>query len=215
MSTVMGVAILATLAFFTRLANLPVAASVAALAIPIDVAAQAVWRPMAVARRISWKLVVGVALTLALALVLLASRAWFYTGVFSFTYGTSFGINRVWLADMPLSVGFQRMIESFGVLLTLNDPPRFSLYSIPLLLAAAASVGAMARITGLREMPLAAVLFFAGCSSLALLVRGIAYSGRYSTHLLGAGCAVATLAVALLVMPFTRRRLSSPESPQS
>ncbi|MGH9382687.1 MAG: hypothetical protein ACRD2N_00090 [Vicinamibacterales bacterium] len=195
----MAAALMATLAFYTRLANFPVALSIAAMAVPLGVPAIAIWRPMRVLRQTSWRLVIGITVTLAVALVLFALHTWYYAGVFSVTYGTSFAINSAWQGDLPISASLQRMGESFMVLLTLNDPPHFSLYSIPLLVAAAAAVAGLAGVKGFRDLPLALVLFFLGCCSIALAIRGIAYSGRYSTHLLGAACALTTLVVAKAV----------------
>jgi hypothetical protein len=201
----MAAAILAMLAFYTRLNNFPVGLSVAAFAIPLRVPVRALWRPRQTARDTSWTLVLGFVATFAVALLLFALRTWYYTGVFSVTHGTSFGVNKVWQPDLPYSAGFQRMVDSFSMMLTLNDPPHLSLYSIPLLLAAGATVAAIAGIKGLRELPLSLVLFFLGCCSIATVIRGIAYSGRYSTHLLGAACAIATLVVAMGVNRVIRR----------
>ncbi len=198
-ATIVGAGLLATLGFYTRLNNLPLALTIAAMAIPLDVPAAAIWNPRRVANRISWRLVFGVAAVLAVGVVLFAWRTWYYTGVFSVTHGTSFGMNSVWQPGLPITASVERMRESLLVMLTLNDPPRVSIYSLPLLVAAAAAVLALIGVKGFRELPLAVVLFFvAGCSS-ALAVRGVAYSGRYSTHLLGAACAIATLVVARAV----------------
>jgi hypothetical protein len=203
--TIVGAAVLAALAFYTRLNNLPVALSVAAFAVPLSIPARAVWHPAQAFRRTSWKLVIGFAAVLAAALFLFALRTWRYTGVFSVTHGTSFGVNKVWQPDLSYAIGFQRMLDSFAVLLTLSDPPHLSIYAIPLLLAAAATVGALVGVKGLRELPLSVLLFFLGCCSIATVVRGIAYSGRYSTHLLGVGCAIAVLVVAMAVNRTIRR----------
>jgi hypothetical protein len=201
--SVAAAAIMASLAFYTRLSNLPVALSIASMAVPLDVPAHALWKPMPVLRRTSWILVVGIAGTLALALLLLALHTWYYAGVFSVTYGTSFAMHSVWRPDwqpdLPFWAGFQRMIESFMVVLTSNDPPRVSAYSIPYLVAAGAAVASIAGLKGFRDLPLALVLFFLGCCSISLVVRGLAYSGRHSTHVIGAACAMTTLVAAMAV----------------
>jgi hypothetical protein len=213
--TVMASAVMATLAFYTRLNIFPVALSVAALALPLGVPVRALWRPAEAIRRTSWLLVGGFVVTLAGALLLFALRTWYYTGVFSITHGTSFGVNKVWQPDLPYSAGFERMLDSFGVLLTLNDPPRLSIYSIPLLIAGASSVAAIVGMRGFRDLPLSVVFFFLGCCSIATVIRGIAYSGRYSTHLLGAGCALAMLVVAMAVTSVTRAPRAPPRATES
>jgi hypothetical protein len=205
LATVAAAALMATLAFYTRLPNFPVALSIAAMAVPLTVPANAMWRPKPVLQQTSWSLVVGIAVALSVALFLFALHTWYYAGVFSVTHGTSFAINSAWQSDLPISASFQRIAESFMVLLTLNDPPHFSLYSIPLLIAAGAAVAGITGVKGFRDLPLALVLFFVGGCSIALVIRGIAYSGRYSTHLLGAACALTTLVVAMAVRTAFRR----------
>jgi hypothetical protein len=49
-----------------------------------------------------------------------------------------------------------------------------------------------------RELPLAPVAFFLVACSGALAARGVAYAGRFSIHLLGAGCALTVCAIASL-----------------
>jgi hypothetical protein len=183
------------LAFCTRLSNLPAALSTAAMALPLDVPVAAVRAPRETVARIRWSVVAGTVAGVSLALLLFALHTWYYAGVFSVTYGTSLGMHRVWQPDLPLSSGFRLMFESFGVLLTMNDPPHVSWYSIPLL-AGVACVAALMGVKGVRTLPLALVLFFLGCCSMAFVVRGMAYSGRHSTHLIGAACTIVVLVVA-------------------
>jgi hypothetical protein len=45
-------------------------------------------------------------------------------------------------------------------------------------------------------VPLPLALFFLVACSGALAARGVAYAGRFSVHLLGAGCALTVCAVA-------------------
>jgi len=91
------------------------------------------------------------------------------------------------------------MFSSVMMVLTFNDPPRFALYALPLLFGALVAVGAMLGVTVIRDVPLAPVAFFLVACSGALAARGVAYAGRFSMHLLGAGCALTVCAIASLV----------------
>ena len=93
------------------------------------------------------------------------------------------------------------MISSLMMVLTFNDPPRFAWYALPLLTGAGVSALSLLNIKGFREVPLALSLFFAVACSGALAARGVAYAGRFSVHLLGAGCALTVCAMAALAKP--------------
>src|SRR4030095_16071503 len=99
----------------------------------------------------------------------------------------------------PLSQAVSGMLSSLMMVLTFNDPPRFAIYALPLLIGAAVAVTDMANIKPLRDVPLALVAFFLVACSGALAARGVAYAGRFSVHLLGAGCALTVCAIASLV----------------
>lgn len=201
--------LLATLAFYTRMNNLPIALAVGAFAIPLAARAQDALRP--------WRWPAGgkpgVAMAVVGALIagalLFALRTWHYTGVFSVTYGlTQFKTLSVWQPGMSWIDWVQGMASSVLMVLTMNDPPRVSVYSIPMLVAAALSVGSLIGIKGIRRLPLPLVLFFlAGCSG-ALIARGSAYAGRFSTILIGATGAVTVTALAMAVDAGRKQRHS-------
>jgi hypothetical protein len=96
------------------------------------------------------------------------------------------------------------------MVLTFNDPPRFALYALPLVAGAVVAVAAMANIKVFREVPLALAAFFLVACSGALAARGVAYAGRFSVHLLGAGCALTVCAVAAIVRTRVSSRSSDP-----
>ncbi len=85
------------------------------------------------------------------------------------------------------------------MVLTFNDPPRFAWYAVPLLFGALVAVAAMLRIRMFRDVPLALAAFFLVACSGALAARGVAYAGRFSMHLLGAGVALSVCAIAAIV----------------
>jgi hypothetical protein len=119
--------------------------------------------------------------------------------VFSVLHGTTWRNHALWQAGQPLSEIAAAMVSSVMMVLTFNDPPRFAWYAIPLLLGAIVAVAAMLRIRVFRDVPLAVAAFFLVACSGALAARGVAYAGRFSMHLLGAGCALSVCALAAAI----------------
>lgn len=208
----MAAGVFAVLGFYTRLNNLPMAAAVAAFALPLTVPARAWPAPRTWLPLVQWRVVIAVGVSLTVAVVLFAWRTWYYTGVFSFFHGTQREHLAVWKPDTPLAAGMQNMISSLLMVLTSADPPRLSWLAIPLGAGALLSVAALACIPGVRAVPLPlAVFFLAGCSS-ALVTRGWAYEGRFSIHLFGAAaalCVWALAAAARAVSDRSRDRVSA------
>jgi hypothetical protein len=90
------------------------------------------------------------------------------------------------------------MWSSLMMVLTFNDPPRLAWYALPLLIGAMVTLLSLLNVKGFRDVPLSLALFFAVACSSALAARGVAYAGRFSVHLLGAGCALTVCAIAAL-----------------
>ena len=202
--------VLATLGFYTRLNNLPMAFAVSLFALPIAAPAAIVFRPPAWWSRIAWRTVGGVCATLCAGLLLFAWRTWHYTGVFSVFYGTQRYRQALWQPGMSLPAYLRAMVGSVMMVLTMNDPPRFDAHALPLLTGAAASLLAIAQVPRLRRLPLVLVLFCLAAISGSLIARGDAYPGRFSIHLIGVSSAVVACTAALLCRtPFTRSTSSS------
>jgi hypothetical protein len=177
----------ATLAFYTRLNNLVMAAAVSVFAAPRQL------RPW-----IRWRESLIVAATLAFGVLLFASRTWYYTGVFSVFYGTQRNLLGVWQPGMPLATVVGRMASSVAMVLTVNDPPRFDLFALPVLIGAVGALLAAARAWRFREVSPRLLIFFAASIAGALVARGSAYPGRFSIHAIPIACAIAVCcAVAL------------------
>lgn len=209
-ATAVGAGALASIAFFTRLNNLPMACAVSAFALSPLVTTPAWWRVKEWWPKISWPAAAGVLGTIALALILFAARTYYYTGVFSVLHGTTWRNHALWEAGQPLSRVALAMWSSLMMVLTFNDPPRFAWYAVPLLVGAAVSVAAMSGSRWFRQVPLSLAAFFLVACSGALVARGVAYAGRFSVHLLGAGCALTICAVASIARSFGSSRSSDP-----
>ena len=177
---------LTTLAFYTRLNNLPMALGVIAFA----------WRP-----RASWKPGVTIAAIVASGVALFAWRTWYYTGVFSVFYGTQRDLLAIWQPGMTAAQFLRSAMASVMMVLTVNDPPRFDPYALPVLVGAAAAVLGLVRVPGLRRLPLAPCVYFLTAIAGAFVARGSAYPGRFSMHVIPIASALCVCAVALVSRP--------------
>ena len=189
--------VLATLAFYTRLNNLPMALGVAIFALPIRQPVRTLFRPRTWIARISWPTAAAVVVAVGVGVLLFAWRTWYYTGVFSVFYGTQRDLLSLWQPGMALGTLLERMAGSVMMVLTMNDPARFDPYSLPLLIGAGVSLLGVAGVPKLRELPLAPLVFCLVALSGALVTRGSAYSGRFSIHMIAVTCAVVTCTAAL------------------
>ena len=207
--------VLATLGFYTRLNNLGIALTVAVFAIPLSARAGDWIRPSRWFASTRPGVAVGVVAALGIGLLLFALRTWHYTGVFSVLHGTLFNSLSVWRPGMSIVDWAQSATSSVMMVLTMNDPPRLSAYSIPMLAAAVISIGGLVGIKGLRRTSLPLGLFFlSGCAG-ALVARGSAYSGRFSTILIGATGAVLGSAIAAALQEWrTSRQRESVVTPE-
>lgn len=209
-ATAVGAGALAAIGFYTRLNNLPMAFAVSGFALPLSVPAGEWVKVRVWLSQVSWKAAFGVIGAVVMALVLFAARTYHYTGVFSLLHGTTWQNHALWQSGQPLSQIAAAMLSSLMMVLTFNDPPRFAWYAIPLLFGAFVALAAMVRIKVFRDVPLALAAFFLVACSGALAARGVAYAGRFSIHLLGAGCALTVCAIAAAVKTLGSSRSSDP-----
>jgi hypothetical protein len=176
--------VLATLAFYTRLNNLPMAFGVAFFAIGNRSTAA------------RWRAPLVIVATIAAGVVLFAWRTWYYTGVFSAFYGTQRDLLAIWQPGMTLRDWLGRVRDSVLMVVTVNDPPRFDVYALPVLCGAIVAVAAIARAPRLRAIPTPAALFFFSSIAGAFIARGSAYPGRFSVHIIPIACALTVCAAA-------------------
>jgi hypothetical protein len=198
-ATAIGAGVLASIGFYTRLNNLPMAFASAAFGLSLAVTPRGWWRPQAWWPHVSWNALFGVVGAILIAMTLFTIRTYHYTGVFSMLHGTTWGNHVLWRPGQPLAETAAGMFSSLMMVLTFNDPPRFAAYALPLLFGAIVAVAAMLNLKVFREVPLALTAFFLVACSGALAARGVAYAGRFSVHLLGAACALAVCAIASAV----------------
>ena len=191
-----GAGVLATFAFYTRLNNLIMAFGIAIFALPLDLPVRALIRPAAWWRRVAWRTALIVPSVIGFGLLFFAWRTWYYTGVFSLFYGTQRYVVAIWQPGAPLGDSLGRLVHSVMLVLTVNDPPRFDPYALPILVGAAVAVLSVAGTPRLRDLPAAAVLFFFASIAGAFIAAGWTYTGRFSIHVMPITCALTTCAIA-------------------
>lgn len=191
--------VLAVLGFYTRLNNLPLSLAIALFAVPITVRVRDVWTPRRWLAQVDWRgaaTVIGVVLA---GLLLFAWRTWYFTGVFSVFHGTTLGHNGIIQPGLTVLQIAGRMADSVWMVLSLNDPPRFVWYAVPVIGAAVIAIAAVAGVPRLRDLPMSLVLFFLAALAGALVARGEAYSGRFSTIVLGSAAAITIAAIPVAI----------------
>jgi dolichyl-phosphate-mannose-protein mannosyltransferase len=183
----------ATLAFYARLNNLPMALGTAVFALGHG--------------RRSWRPAATIVSVVGLGVLFFAWRTWHYTGVFGIFYGTQRDLLSIWQPSLPLVTVLQRMAGSVMMVLTVNDPARFDIVALPVLAGALVAALAIVRAPRLRAVPLPTVLYFFAAISGALVARGSAYPGRFSVHILPIACALAACGLAVVL----RRSIPQPD----
>ena len=128
-------------------------------------------------RRVAWQTAIVVPFVIGLGLFAFAWRTWHYTGIFSLFYGTQRQVVAIWQVGMSFRTVMQRLSHSVLLVLTVNDPPRFDIYALPILAGAAIAVASVAGVPRLRDLPASAVLFFFASIAGGVCRRRLGLSG--------------------------------------
>lgn len=184
--------VLASLGFYARLNNAPMALALALFALPTALPATA-WRaPAQLWRRFANPVSAGVILAIAIAVQLYSLRTWYYTGVYDMFFGSSARTFSIFRRGEPV---LQSMLSSLLTMLSMQDTPQFDVRALPLFFAAAASVLALLGVWRFAKIPLSAAGFCLAGVSAGLVVRGESYPGRFSVHLVPICAAVTVCAI--------------------
>lgn len=201
--------ILATLGFYTRLNNLPMALAVAVFALPVRHEVGDLFHPTRWWSRASRGVVAAVWMSLAIGLWLFTARTWYYTNVLSMFWGTSAGLQSVWQAGDSAGRAVARIVSSVLAVLTMNDPARFDVRALPLLAGFASAIAGVAGIKGFNRLPLTLVIFCLAGVSGALVATANAYPGRFSIHIIPVTTALSVCALFVAVARSSRQRAAA------
>jgi Dolichyl-phosphate-mannose-protein mannosyltransferase len=193
--------VLGSLAFYTRLNNLPMAAAITLFALSARVPVRRFLHPGAWRARIAWRTVVAVPAVLGLGLLLFAWRNWHFNGAFSVFYGTQRNIVALWQPGMSFGALVAKWLDSVLMVLTVHDPPMFDWRSLPVLAGAVVAPLAVLGVPRLRDVPALPALFFLVGISSAFVARGWTYQGRFSVHVIGITCALMVMGIERLLRP--------------
>ena len=192
-------AVLAVLAFYTRLNHLPMVLALAAFAFPVTLTVGDWVRPTAWWPRWSRPVAAAVLLGGAVGLWLFTLRTWYYTGILDMLHGTQANYLSIWNQADSLWAGAALLADSLLMVLAMSDPPRFDLRALPVIFGALAAVAGVLRLGRFRHLPLnASALCLAGMVG-SFVARGTAYPGRFTVHLIPVTVALSVCAVSLFL----------------
>ena len=190
--------ILAVLAFYTRLNNLPAVLALAAFAWAPSQPVMSIRAPARLIATASRPVLLGLTAAIAVGLWLFTARTYYYTGVPSMLHGTQAGHLSVWqLPDGGGSIA-DNVIGSILMMVTMSDPPRLDVRAVPIIAGVVAAFAALAGVARLRCLPIGTVAMCLAGFSGALVARGTAYPGRFSVHIIPVTAAIAIAAIALV-----------------
>jgi hypothetical protein len=199
-------ALLALLAFYTRLNNLPFVISLVAMTLPFDVTAASLWRPRTWIARVPVRRALAVLGCLAIGLVLFAWRTWHYTGVFSLFAGTQQEQRATVQPTDSLGMAAIHVVQSLLVIMTVQDPPAFDPRALLVIVGVVTAALALLRTPLCRDLPAGPVLLCLGAIAGSLVSRGTAYVGRFSIHVMPIATALAVSAAGLMWRRRSSRR---------
>jgi len=107
------------------------------------------------------------------------------------------------------------------MIVTVQDPPRFDIRSVLVVVGVIAAAGGLLNVPILRRLPLGLAVCCLGAIAGGLFARGVAYPGRFSIHLIPIAVAVSICAVmetvgrSFVEQTPTRRGQSRPASTPS
>jgi hypothetical protein len=197
----------AILAVYTRLNYLVIAVGLMLLLAPT--ARADAWTPLRqLTRSVSLRAGAIYLGMLAFGMAMFAARTWYYTGHFSVLYGTTRAFNSTGLSTSTIRdvEVWRQVVDSVLIVVTVADPPRLDPRSALVPLGVVIALLAVARVPVCRAVPLAPAALSLLAIAGAVFVRGLAYPGRFSLHLIPFAVSTCVIFAALLVRAPARHR---------
>lgn len=195
----LAAAVLGSLAFYTRLNNLPMLVALVGMAWPVTQPVGEWIRPRVLLAKASRPVAAAILLGAAVAMWLFTARTWYYTGVIDMFHGTQASHLSVWKQANSVAEGIQLLSGSLMMVLTMSDPPRLDPRAVPVMFGVLAAVAGVLRVGRFRDLPInASALCLAGMVG-SFVARGTAYPGRFTVHLIPVTVALSVCAASLFL----------------
>jgi hypothetical protein len=183
----------AVLMFYTRLNHLLFAVALVMLLLPLSVLSRVGDAVRGMQRISSWRLpLVYLACVLA-SVALFALRTWYYTGIFSVLYKSQRELLSTGLEPQTLlSVdAWKRALGSMWMVMTVHDPAHLNLRGAFVTFGVVCAMLSLLQVPLFRRLPLSLSVACAGAIVASVFVRGSAYPGRFSVHVVPVAIALA------------------------
>jgi hypothetical protein len=198
----------AVLMFLTRLNHLLLAGFLLAALLPVRTPST-IAQLSAAAARIRIRTAATYATIVVAGILMYSTRTWWYSGHFSVTYGTSFGVQQTGLrpATIVSPVVWRRIAEAFAAQLTMHEPPAFDPRALLLVTGGVLSVLALLQFPWAAGLPGGLALLTFGTLAGSFIAHTHEYPGRMSVHAVPFAVAMSVCAASRLVRA-TRSPLS-------
>lgn len=195
-TSVLAAGVFAILMFYTRLNHLLFAGSLALFVLPLTHQGSIRWLQRSGPSR-AVLMYLG---CIVLGVGLFALRTWYYTGVFSVLYKTPRELLSTGLGPSTLlsAEAWSRALQSVWMVITVHDPGNLNLRGVTVTIGVLCALLALLRLPGFRKLPVSLSVACVGAVVGSLLVRGYAYPGRFSVHLVPLAVATSFCMVAIL-----------------
>lgn len=195
--------VFAVLAFLTRLNHLPLVIGLAALLLPLPRLSRRLTGWSAWLQSIPKREAAVYLLVVICGVAGFVARTWYYTGEVSLFAGTTRIHNAtglgVTLSSLWSIAAWRSALDSVLMIVTVSDPPRFDVRALLVIVGVAWAVLWLVRAPVAVRVPSGFAIVCLSALAAGLFVRGMAYPGRFSIHLLPIAVAIAVGSFASLL----------------
>jgi len=190
----------AVLMFLTRLNHLLLAGFLLAALLPLRAPAALAQLAAALAR-VRLRTAAIYATIVLIGILLYSTRTWWYSGHFSVTYGTSFGVQQTGLraSTIASTTVWSRIAEAFAAQLSMHEPPAFDPRAALLAVGAILSILALLQLPWVNRLPAGLALLTFGTLAGSFIAHTHEYPGRMSVHVVPFAVAMSVCAAARLI----------------
>ena len=190
----------AVVMFLTRLNHLLLAGFLLAALLPLRAPAAFAQLSAALARVRVRSAAIYATIVVA-GIVLYSTRTWWYSGHFSVTYGTSFGVQQTGLRASTIAspTVWSKIAEALAAQLSMHEPPAFDPRAVLMVVGAVLSVLALLQLPWANRLPAGLALLTFGTLAGSFIAHTHEYPGRMSVHVVPFAVAMSVCAAARLI----------------